>query len=186
MRAAHGGMGGTRPWSGQRNRTWHVGKAHRRPRSTHACHASAGWPHREQRWRAETYVARIFTTCAVSQSARLLLKSEAPSNKDSVVFARDTSHLPTARREREEIARGVANRARAGGPQHQPPRLLIVPQRAAAWPHFVCAAAWLSRSRRPWPRRSWHSRKPCLAALLVASCTVTTTKAGRAKKGRTR
>ena len=128
----------------------------------------------------ETYVATMFTTLAVSQSDRLLLKTAAPLNKDSIVFARDTFHLP-ARRECER-ARGVANRARAGGPQHQPPRLPGAPQRAAAWPHVVCAAAWLFRTRRP-----RCSRKPCLAGLYSLPLhTVTTSKAARAKTGRTR
>ena len=103
LRAVHGGMGVHVHGSGHLFGTQpHVECGQDAPVPTRAARApgreSAGGSRREQRWRA-TYVSRMLTTRAVSQSARLLLKSAAPRNRYSVVFARDTFHLP-ARRQR--------------------------------------------------------------------------------------
>ena len=86
----------------------------------------------------------MFTTRAVSQSARLLLKSAAPSNKDCVVLARDTSHLAgQERQDRQESAR-VSYKQSA---QQQPPRRARLP--CGRLLPGACAATWLFRTRRP-------------------------------------
>ena len=102
LRAAHGGTGGTRA-AGQGNATARGVGARRT--GAHAArtpgHASAGaGPAGSRGGERETYVSRMFTTLAVSQSARLLLKRADCANKESVVFARDTSHLPKTPGER--------------------------------------------------------------------------------------
>ena len=160
LRAAHGGSVGTRTWVRATQPRVVCGHGAPPAPTQHARLATrrrAG-PAGSSGGERETYVPRMFTTCAVSQSARLLLKRADCANRCCVVFARDTSHLP-ARRERER-ARVVSNRARAGGRQHQPPRLPGVPQRVVAWSHVGCAASWLSRSRRPRLAQtfagSWH------------------------------
>ena len=71
-------------------RTRHRPVQHARP--ANPSREPAGRPRGVQR-RQETYVSCMFATRAVSQSARLLLKSSASSNMDRVVVAEDTSQL---------------------------------------------------------------------------------------------